>query len=104
MGPGKLPPGGLPPERLFPTLKHPLTLTQGDILGGSLPRANFPITDNSMSLLRMLIKKKAKENSVSRNCSINVFRKYRKNRIYLELSYTRRIFKPFIRVIFENES
>ena len=46
------------------TLKHPLTLTQegggGDIFGG-----NLPVTDNSMSLLRMLINKKAKENSVS---------------------------------------
>ena len=78
--------------KIVPNPKTPSNPNPGeDILGGSLPRANFPITDNSMSLLRMLIKKKAKENSVLRNCSINVFRKYRKNRTFLELSYTRRI-------------
>ena len=62
---GKLPLRGLSPRILLLTLnlKHPLILTQEGIFwrqssGGQL-------TDNNMSLLRMLIKKKAKENSVS---------------------------------------
>ena len=65
--PGKVLPGRLSPERLFPTLtlKHPVTLTQGGYFEGSLPKGNFPITDINMSLLQMLIKKKVKEKSVS---------------------------------------
>ena len=91
-GTRKIAPWKIVTRKIVSNPKTPSNPNPGeDILGGSLPRANFPITDNSMSLLRMLIKKKAKENSVSRNCSINVFRKYRKNRTFLELSYTRRI-------------
>ena len=79
-------------RKLVPNPNTPSNPNPGeDIFWGSLPRANFLITDNSMLLLRIIIKKKAKENSVSRNCFINVFRKYRKNRTFLELSYTRRI-------------
>ena len=45
--------------------KTPITLTNGGILGGNLLGGNFPVTNNNISLLRMLIKKKANENSVS---------------------------------------
>ena len=45
--------------------KTPITLTNGGVLGGNLLGGNFPVTNNNISLLRMLIKKKANENSES---------------------------------------
>ena len=69
-GTRKIAPWKMVTRKIVPNPKTPSNPDpggRGDILGDSLPRVNFLITDNSISLLRMLIKKKAKENSVSRN-------------------------------------
>ena len=62
-----LAPWKIVPQRLFPTLtlKKPSNLNPGGDFWGQSSGGNFPVTNNNISLLRMLIKKKANENSVS---------------------------------------